>query len=115
MGYQMQAVDYSVGFSVIVPPYEQHSELVKKVNDLANPNSEVTQHFNAEMQANGVTVESIVLTQPPISVNSVILRDASGAILNPQLEAYKSVPVLATTTTAPRQSSMFGIEDDDSN
>lgn len=96
-----EAKSYSVGLDVVVPPNAFHSDLLKQVSTFGDPDSVASVAFTSRMAASGVTVSGIVLAKPPISVQSVILRDSSGAIIKPPVKASGSASSVPGSPSSP--------------
>jgi len=110
---QQEAMNYSVGFSVVVLSDMDLNSLMSKVRAFSNSSSDMVQKFKDEMQLNGLNVTSFVLTQQPYSIESVILRDATGAIIKVQPEAYASSLDPPTTTLPVIPTDQDAGDDDD--
>lgn len=78
----------AVEYEVVVPPNttKTEGEVVDAALALSDPQSNVAQTFSQSMLDSGVVVVNVAQVQDPVTVQSVIVRDASGAVVKPSQE-----------------------------
>lgn len=82
---RLLASKVAVEYEVVVAPNTTQTEkdLVAAALELSEPQSNVTQAFSKSMRNSGVVVVSVSHGADPVTVQSVIVRDASGTVVKP--------------------------------
>lgn len=75
----------NVQYEVVVPPNttKTEGEMVAAASALSEPQSPIGQTFSQSMLDSGVTVVSVAQSEDPVPVQSVIVMDETGAVVNP--------------------------------
>lgn len=84
----------NIDYEVTVPPNttKTEAEVVTAAQALSEPQSAAGQAFSQSMLDSGVLVVSVDSVKDPITVQSIVVRDETGAVVK---------PIQATTTDAP--------------
>jgi len=75
----------AIEYEVVVPPNttKTEEEVLGAALALSESQSNATLAFSKSMLASGVVVVSVTQVEDPVTVQSVIVRDASGAVVKP--------------------------------